>query len=53
MVRIARLVAPGIPHHVAQSGNRRQETFFCVEDYGKYVELRAEWCCRYADELPI
>jgi putative transposase len=42
MARIARLVAPGIPHRGTQRGNRRQETFFCVEDYGKYVELMAE-----------
>jgi len=28
MAGIARLVAPGIPHHVTQRGNRRQKTFF-------------------------
>ena len=28
MGRIARIVAPGLPHHVTQRGNRRQETFF-------------------------
>lgn len=28
MARIARVIAPGIPHHVAQRGNRRQQTFF-------------------------
>jgi putative transposase len=33
MARIARVVAPGIPHHITQRGNRRQETFFCAEDY--------------------
>jgi hypothetical protein len=25
MARIARLIMPGIPHHVAQRGNRREE----------------------------
>ena len=28
MARIARLVIPGIPHHVTQRGNRRETTFF-------------------------
>ena len=28
MPRIARVVVPGIPHHVTQRGNRRQTTFF-------------------------
>ncbi len=28
MARLARLVIPGMPHHVTQRGNRRQQTFF-------------------------
>ena len=28
MARIARVVVPGVPHHVTQRGNRRLETFF-------------------------
>ena len=44
MARIARAVAPGIPHHVTQRGNRRQQTFFGDEDYQAYLELMAEWC---------
>ncbi len=32
MVRLARVVIPGVPHHVTQRGNRRQQTFFCEED---------------------
>jgi len=39
MVRIARVVAPGFPHHITQRGNRRQETFFSDEDYQAYREL--------------
>jgi len=46
MARIARVIAPGIPHHVTQRGNRRQETFFCDEDYEAYLSLMAEWCRR-------
>jgi len=44
MPRIARIIAPGIPHHVTQRGNRRMETFFCDEDYDAYLVLMAEWC---------
>ena len=44
MARIARVVGPGIPHHVTQRGNRRQETFFCAEDYQAYIGLMREWC---------
>lgn len=35
---MARAVAPGIPHHVTQRGNRRQQTFFIDEDYQSYLE---------------
>src|SRR4029077_14402136 len=35
---------PGFPHHITQRGNRRQQTFFCDEDYQSYLELMAEWC---------
>ena len=47
MARIARAVAPGLPHHVTQRGNRRQQTFFGDEDYLAYLELMAEWCTMY------
>jgi len=45
MARLARFVIPGLPHHITQHGNRRQETFFCEEDYAAYLELMAERCC--------
>jgi len=44
MARIARVVAPGCPHHITQRGNRRQRTFFYDEDYLAYIKLMAEWC---------
>ena len=40
-------MAPGLPHHVTQRGNRRQETFFCEEDYEEYLRLMSEWCSRW------
>lgn len=42
MARIARLVVPGIPHHVTQRGNRRETTFFSEDDYRLYRALLAE-----------
>jgi putative transposase len=39
MARIARLVVPGIPHHVTQRGNRRETTFFKAADYRLYRDL--------------
>lgn len=44
MARLARLVIPGMPHHITQRGNRRQQTFFHDEDYAAYLELMADWC---------
>ena len=51
MARIARAVFPCLPHHVTQRGNRRQQTFFCVEDYVRYLALLAEECDRCAVEI--
>lgn len=36
MARLARVVAQGLPHHVTQRGNRRQQVFFREEDYQAY-----------------
>ncbi|MCG8694799.1 MAG: transposase [Minwuiales bacterium] len=44
MARLARIVAPGVPHHVTQRGNRRLETFFDDDDYKAYLALMAEFC---------
>jgi hypothetical protein len=39
-----RVIAPGMPHHVTQRGNRRQQTFFGEEDYQHYLELISRFC---------
>ena len=44
MARLARFVFPGLPHHVTQRGNRRQQVFFSGEDYKDYLALLAEDC---------
>jgi hypothetical protein len=36
MARLARVVVPGVPHHMTQRGNRRQATFFSETDYAAY-----------------
>src|SRR5208337_4375564 len=44
MARLARVIAPGMPHHVTQRGNTKQETLFGEEDYQHYLELMAQFC---------
>jgi putative transposase len=42
MARFARVVIPGIPHHVTQRGNRREPIFFEAGDQEVYRNLLAE-----------
>jgi putative transposase len=51
MSRLARIVVPDYPHHIIQRGNRRQQTFFCDEDYEAYISLMAEWCGHLGVEI--
>lgn len=44
MPRIARPVFAGIPHHVTQRGNRRQEVFFCDADRAFYLRRLKHYC---------
>src|SRR5277367_5350031 len=41
MARLARVVVPGLPHHVTQRGNRRETVFFSDGDYRFYLDLIA------------
>jgi len=47
MARLARVVVPGYPHHITQRGNRRQQTFFCDDDYEEYLALMSQWCSQH------
>jgi putative transposase len=38
MARIARVVVPGLPHHIIQRGNRRQKVFFSNDDHKAYLD---------------
>jgi putative transposase len=39
MPRIARIVIPGIPHHITQRGNNRQDVFFLEDDRRHYLDI--------------
>jgi len=49
MARHARIVVPGLPHHVTQRGNRREAIFFKDGDHEIYKDLLAE----QADEWQV
>jgi len=51
MARLARIVIPRMPHHITQRGNRRQQTFFCEDDYIAYLQLMREWCGKQGVEI--
>ena len=44
MARLARVVIPGLAHHVTQRGNGRQRVFFSSADYALYLRLLRESC---------
>jgi len=49
MARLARVVVPGLPHHVTQRGDGGARTFFGDEDYAFYRDLLA----RHAREAGV
>jgi len=51
VARIARVVVPGLPHHVTQRGNRREPVFFGPEDYRLYRRLIAAAARRAGAEI--
>ncbi len=46
MPRSARIVIPGLPHHITQRGNRKQTIFFNDYDRAAYVRFLTEACQR-------
>ena len=42
---------PGMPHHISQRGNRRQQVFFNDGDYAAYLELLVQWCGKHGVEI--
>jgi len=47
MARLARVVIPGLPHHVTQRGNRRALVFFEDHERQRYLALVQQYCRRY------
>lgn len=47
MARVARVVVPGLPHHIVQRGNRNQSVFFSDSDRFKYICLLGKIACEY------
>lgn len=48
MPRIARIIAPGYPHHITQRGNNRTGVFFDDEDRQTYLTLLAGYAEKHA-----
>jgi putative transposase len=51
MPRIARIVAPGYPHHITQRGNNRARVFFDDEDRQTYLKLLAGYGRKHTLEI--
>lgn len=47
MPRRARVVFPGMPHHVTQRGNRRHQVFFSDGDYLVYLHWLRDYAVKY------
>ena len=51
MARLARIVIPGLPHHVTARGNRREPIFFEDGDRDIYADILAEQMRKAAVEV--
>jgi len=49
MPRLARNVCAGVPHHITQRGNRREDVFFTDEDRQAYLD----WLKDYAEKCKV
>ncbi len=48
MPRVARIVIPGMAHHVTQRGNRRADVFFADGDRKRYLFLLGHYAARHS-----
>jgi len=51
MPRLARPVFAGVPHHITQRGNRREDVFFSDEDRQAYLEWLSEYAKQHHVEI--
>ena len=47
MSRTARVVVPGVPHHITQRGVRKTDIFRHQTDYRRYTDVLIENCTKY------
>jgi putative transposase len=47
MPRIARIVSKGLPHHITQRGNNKQDIFFVDDDRKTYLEILKRQSAKY------
>jgi len=47
MPRVARIIAPGLPHHITQRGNNRHDVFFTDADRKYYLKTLREQADRF------
>ncbi len=51
MARLARIVVPGLAHHVTQRGNRRSDVFLSEEDREHYLSLLNKYSGKHGLEI--
>lgn len=51
MPRMARIVVPGIPHHIIQRGHRSEVVFFKKEDRQTYLKILANFARKYGVKI--
>ncbi|PIP02947.1 MAG: transposase [Zetaproteobacteria bacterium CG12_big_fil_rev_8_21_14_0_65_54_13] len=51
MPRLPRAVFAGVPHHITQRGNRRDDVFFTTEDRLAYLEWMHSYCQRHEVDI--
>lgn len=51
MPRLARAVFAGVPHHITQRGNRREDVFFTDEDRKKYLGWLKDYSQKHGVEI--
>jgi putative transposase len=51
MARLARPVFAGVPHHITQRGNRRENVFFSEADRETYLEWLTQYCAKHSVQV--
>ena len=51
MPRRPRVIIPGVPHHITQRGNNRQQIFYCDHDRRLYLDLLTRHAQQYSARI--